>query len=65
MRWLRLSVWPWIEDFNAHRGSTGAFTLTDLHTWVEGAGDSYRSDVVFKNETNNVPNEGVLSTRIR
>jgi Niemann-Pick C1 protein len=59
------SVSSWIEDFNAHRNSSGAFTLIELHAWVSGDGASFRSDVVWKNETNDVPNEGVVSTRMR
>jgi predicted RND superfamily exporter protein len=62
------SVSSWIESFNTHRGATGAFTLTDLYSWTTTAGSSgqpFKGDIVWKNETNDVPNEGIVSTRMR
>ena len=62
------SVSSWIESFNTHRGATGAFTLTDLYSWTTIAGSSgqpFKGDIVWKNETNDVPNEGIVSTRMR
>ena len=62
------SVSSWIESFNAHRGATGAFALADLHAWTTTVGSSgmpFKGDIVWRNETNNVPNEGIISTRMR
>ena len=60
------SVESWIEDFNVYRNSTGAYTYASLYAWINSPdGSSYKGDIVWKNETNNVPDEGVISTRIR
>ena len=31
------SVQSWIEDFNAHRNATGAFTYPELYAWTTSA----------------------------
>lgn len=60
------SVRSWIDDFNAYRNSTGAFDHASLYAWTNSdAGSSYRGDIVWRNDTNNVPDEGVISTRMR
>ena len=59
------SVESWIDSFNTHRNSTGAFTYASLYAWINGGGASFEGDIVWRNETNNVPNEGVISTRLR
>jgi len=60
------SVSSWSDEFNIHRNSTGAYAYAELYAWLNGGGGaSFRSDVVWKNETNNVPNEGIVTTRIR
>jgi len=60
------SVNSWIDEFNIHRNATGAFTYTSLYTWLRSdVGASYRSDIVWKNVSNNVPNEGIVSTRMQ
>ena len=60
------SVQSWVESFNTHRGSTGAYAYSDLHAWINSAsGSSFKGDIMWRNESNNVPHEGVLSTRMR